>query len=319
MGSQAAIGQYYGDPEGWDLRVALAAKLGVRTEEIVLGPGIDGLLGLLCRTLADAKSPVVTTLGSYPTFEFGAIGAGLQIHRVLYGQDRIDLDALADKAHEVHARIVYLANPDNPSGSWHSAQDIADFRARLPESAYLLLDEAYSDFAPSDAVGPLDPSDAGVVRVRTFSKGHGMAGLRVAYVVGHEKSVRLLDRIRMHFGVSSVAQAGALASLADSEHLARVLRETEAGKRRLAAIAISCGLRPLPSATNFLTIDVGDKPRADALLEALLDEGVFIRKPWHAPLDRCVRITIGRTEDIDVLEPILVRCVRTLPEPFQGS
>jgi histidinol-phosphate aminotransferase len=307
MAAQAAIGQFYGDPEGGELRSALSDLHRVRPEEIVLAGGIDELLALFCRAYGDPGSRVVTTHGSYPTFEYGALGAGLEVVRIPYREDAVDLSALTEEAHRVDARIVYVANPDNPSGSWQTAHDLIAFRSSLPSDSLLLLDEAYADFAPVQAVPPLDTSDPGVLRLRTFSKAHGMAGLRVGYAIGHEATVRMLDRVRMHFGVSSVAQAGALASLRDCTHLDYVVSETGKGREHLAHLARGLGLNALPSATNFVLLDAGDKARADALLQGLLAEGVFVRKPSLPPLDRCVRITVGRAEDLDQLEAVLGR------------
>jgi len=302
--------QNYGDPEGITLRSALAEKHRVRIEEVVLGAGIDDLLALFCRAFADPGSAAITTLGTYPTFEYGAQGAGLEIHRVPYRNDAVDLEALIAKAWDVNARIVYLANPDNPSGSWQSITDVQEFKRRLPPDALLLLDEAYSDFAP--AVADMDPSDASTVVLRTFSKGYGLAGLRVAYAIGTDSVVRRLDRIRMHFGVSIVAQRAALVSLNDPHHLANVVADTNESRERLARFVRTRGLKPLPSHTNFLTIDVGTKARADALLQDLLHRRVFVRKPGLPPLDRCIRITIGRLRDLDILEPILEEAIAAL-------
>jgi len=312
MRRQSANSQNYGDPEGWELRSALSEHHGVRMENIVLAGGIDELLALLCRAFGNPDDVLVTTLGSYPTLEYGAAGAGLAILRESYRDDRVDLDALAAKAIESQAKIVYLANPDNPSGSCYDWSDVVRFRAALPSTTLLLVDEAYSDFAPKEAIGPVDVDDAGVVRLRTFSKAHGLAGMRVGYAIGHEDTVGLLNRIRMQFGVSCVSLAGALASLSDPAHVERVVRETHAGRSRMGQMAVRAHLRILPSSTNFVLIDAGSKARADALLNALLERAVFVRKPSLPPLDRCIRITIGREEDLDALEPIFYEAVRSL-------
>lgn len=354
MKTQAERAQNYGDPEGWELRTALARHHGISIDNIVLASGIDDLLALFCRAFGNPGDGIVTTLGSYPTLEYGALGAGLAIHRVLYGapsrpleeripplpsevraavgegrvrgkmnsslpnlkdvrpaQDiKVDLLALSKKAHETNAKIVYLANPDNPSGSCHSWPTITEFRASLPADTLLLLDEAYADFAPADSIGPVDVTDPGVLRLRTFSKAHGLAGMRVGYAMGHPDTVGLLNRIRMHFGITCVSLAGALAALSDVPYLDFVVQETVAGRARMAEMATRAGFAMLPSATNFVLIDIGSKPKADALLNALLERGVFVRKPALPPLDRCVRITVGRSKDLDLLEPIFAEASR---------
>jgi len=309
MQEQAAISQFYGDPECFLLRSELAAQLGVGIENISVGAGVDELLGLCCRLFVDPETPIVTTLGSYPTFDYVALACGAVFHYVRYANEALDLGALTELAKVTAARILYVANPDNPSGSWHTPEEIAELRQHLAPNCVLLLDEAYADFAPGTPV--LDTSDPQVIRLRTFSKVHGMAGMRVGYVVAHADHVRALDKIRLHFGVNCVAQAGALASLQDSEHVANVVRESEKGRIELAEFFDTKGLRSLPSYTNFLTVDVGSKPRAEAILSRLLQRGVFIRKPGMPPLDGCIRVTIGRPEQrakfAEVFEEVLIR------------
>jgi len=206
----------------------------------------------------------------------------------------LDLQGLADAAHRTGAKVVYVANPDNPSGSWHPPDAIMALRAALPSDCMLLLDEAYFEFAPG--VPPIDPTDPQVIRLRTFSKAHGMAGIRVAYVVAHSYHAQGLNKTRFHFGVNCVAQAGALASLADPTHVDRVVELSAIGRNEISRFVAGLGLRPLPSHTNFVTVDVDSKARAEAILERLLERGVFIRKPGAPPLDGCIRITIGRSE-----------------------
>jgi histidinol-phosphate aminotransferase len=308
MQAAAESVQNYGDPESYMLRSWLACPLGLSVDNVVVGPGIDALLSLFARAYLDPGSAVVTTLGSYPTFEYGVRGAGGDIHRVPYRGDRVDLDALVEKVREMGARIVYLANPDNPSGSWHTPSDVAAFRRQLPDGCLLVLDEAYVDFAP-ETEGELDMDDPGVVVLRTFSKAHGMAGARIGYAIGDPVTVGVLDKIRMHFGVNAVAQAGAIASLFDPEHVQSVVEETARGREELATAMRGLGLRALPSATNFLTVDVGSPERAKAILSALLEDDVFIRMPVAPPLDRCIRVTIGtadqRRQFVEALTAVL--------------
>jgi histidinol-phosphate aminotransferase len=294
MNKQASRAQNYGDPECFLLRSELSHQLNVGIGNVSIGAGIDELLGLCCRLYVQPATPIVTTIGSYPTFDYVASACGAEFHRVPYAREALDLDALVDIACRVDARILYVANPDYPSGSWHSPERIVELRRRMPQNCVLLLDEAYSDFAP--ATPALDPSDPQVIRLRTFSKVHGMAGMRVGYSVGHEDPIKALDKIRLHFGVNSVAQAGALASLKDPSHVAFVVAENERGRVELTEFFATFGLRTLPSYTNFVTVDVGSKLRAEAILARLWERGVFIRKPGLPPLDGCIRVTIGRPE-----------------------
>ena len=284
---------YYADPENYELRAALAALYGVGVEHIVVASGIDDLLGLVVRGFLDSDEVAVTSLGAYPTFNYHVAGFGGRLERVHYHGDRNDLQGLADVARRTHARLVYLANPDNPSGTWHTAPDLLAFVERLPANCLLLLDEAYADFAPANALPPLDVADPRVLRLRTFSKAYGMAGARVGYALGEPGIIAGFEKIRLHFGVNLVAQAGALASLADSDYLQSVVAAVAEGRREYETLARELALSTIPSATNFVTIDTGSNARARAFHAVLAERDVFIRMPGAPPLDRCVRVTVG--------------------------
>lgn len=288
---------WYGDPEGHDLRGALAERLGVGTDSVCLGAGIDELLGVVVRMVAEPGVAVISSRGAYPTFNYHVNGHGADLHLVPYRDDRIDLDALVEAAHARRARLVFLANPDNPMGGWHDANAVRAFVSRLPERCLLILDEAYIEFAPPEARWDIDLADPRVIRTRTFSKAHGMAGARIAYAVAAPEVVVGMSKIRNHFGVNRVAQAGALASLEDPDFVASVVAEVERGRAEYAALAAGLGLGALPSATNFVALDTGDGERARALLGALEARDVFVRMPGVAPLDRCIRVTVGTAEE----------------------
>jgi histidinol-phosphate aminotransferase len=289
--------QFYGDPESHELRAALAAHHSVAMDTIGVGSGIDDLLGLVVRAFLEAGETAVTSLGAYPTFNYHVAGYGANLERVPYREDRNDLAALAAAARRTAARLVYLANPDNPTGSWHTAADLVAFRASLPAGCLLLVDEAYADFAPAEAIPALDMDDQRVIRLRTFSKAHGMAGARIGYALAPAETIQAFDKIRLHFGVNLVAQAGALASLADGEYLRKVVAEVARGREEYAALGRELGLAPLPSATNFVTFDAGGPERARAMVVALAARDVFVRMPGAPPLDRCIRVTVGTSAE----------------------
>jgi len=296
----------YGDPENHDLKQALAAHHGITPAHVAVGPGIDGLLGLVCRLTLDAGTPVVTSLGAYPTFNFHVAGYGGQLSRVPYRGDHEDPQALLDTARATGARLIYLANPDNPMGSHHPASVIEDMVANLPDHTLLILDEAYADLAPEGTVPSIPADHPQVIRMRTFSKGYGLAGARVGYAITNPDLALAFDKVRDHFGMGRISQAGALAALKDQDWLRNVQDRTVAARQRLSAIARANGLAPLPSATNFVTIDCGrDGDYARKLLAELGTRGVFIRMPGVAPLDRCIRISLGDEETLDILEEAL--------------
>lgn len=306
MAEAARQGWKYGDPESYHLRQALAAHHRVAADEIVIGEGIDGLLGLAVRLFAGPGSTVVTSLGAYPTLNYHVTGFGAQLVTVPYRDQHEDIEALAAAARRGNAAMVYLANPDNPMGTWWPAKSVEDFVAAVPETTLILLDEAYGEFAPANTLPPLDVSRPNVLRLRTFSKAHGMAGLRCGYAIGERQTIRAFERVRNHFGVNAVAQAGALAALADPVHLANVVLRTAEARARIAGIAATSGLSSIPSATNFVTIDAGrDGAYAMAVLDALARRGIFIRKPMAAGLDQHIRISAGTADELDRLADAL--------------
>lgn len=305
----------YGDPESHDLRHALAAHHGVQPENIMVGEGIDALLGLLVRLYVGAGDAVVTSAGAYPTFNYHVTGFGGTLHSVPYKGDHEDPDALIARAADVSASLIYIANPDNPMGSWQSGAVMQNMIARLPAGCMLVLDEAYVDLAPDGTAPAIDPETPNVIRMRTFSKAHGMAGARVGYAIGSAEVICGFNKVRNHFGMCRISQEGALAALQDAAWLAHVQSEVEKTRQRIGAIAEECGLRPLPSATNFITIDCGrDGDFARAVLAALVADGIFVRMPFVAPHDRCIRVSCGTKPQIDAFEAALPRALRQAHE-----
>lgn len=290
----------YGDPESYELRHALAEHYGIGADEVVVGEGIDGLLGYLVRLYVSEGDAVVTSDGAYPTFNYHVAGFGGVLTKVPYRDDKEDPEALLKAVSETGAKLVYLANPDNPMGSWHSRGVIDDMIGDLPRDCLLVLDEAYVEFAPADAVPVIDTSNPQVVRMRTFSKAHGLAGLRVGYAIGEREVIRGFEKVRNHFGMSRISQAAALAALADESWLETVKNAVKAARDHIARIADENGLVALPSATNFVTIDCGrDAAFAKAVLEQLIARDIFVRMPFAAPGNRCIRVSCGTEADLD--------------------
>ncbi|HID66794.1 MAG TPA: pyridoxal phosphate-dependent aminotransferase, partial [Roseibacterium sp.] len=311
----------YGDPENHDLRVALAGFHGVAPENIIVGEGIDGLLGYLARLLLEPGDAVVTSAGAYPTFNYHVAGFGGVLHTVPFVEDREDPASLFAKAGKVGAKLVYLANPDNPMGTWHKGVDIVAAMADLPKGCLLVLDEAYVESAPQGTAVRIDADDQRLIIMRTFSKAYGMAGARVGYGIGAPEMISAFNKVRNHFGMNRAAQAGALAALADKEWLAHVLAEIDAARRRIADIARENGLTPLASATNFVTIDCGrDGVFAKAVLDGLVARGIFVRMPFAAPQNRCIRVSAGKNSDLDAFASALPEAARdSCPIPLQAS
>jgi histidinol-phosphate aminotransferase len=311
MAEAACESWRYGDPENFELRTGLAEAAGVAPENVLVGEGIDALLGYTVRLFVEHVVKVVTSLGAYPTFNFHVHGYGGELVTVPYRDDREDLAGLAEAAAgDPAVRLVYLANPDNPMGSWWSAAAVAGFAATLPERCTLCLDEAYHEYAPAGTSPPVDVSDPRILRFRTFSKAYGLAGLRVGYVLGEASVLANFHKIRNHFGVNRMAQVAARTALADRAHLAHVLDRVAHARTRIGEIAAASGLVALPSATNFVAVDTGRGGAfARRLLQALSDRDLFLRMPSVAPLDRCIRVGTGTDADLDAVAAALPAAV----------
>jgi histidinol-phosphate aminotransferase len=306
MSRAAAECWKYCDPENHDLKGALARLHGIAPDNVVVGEGIDALLGYTVRLVVEPGTPVVSSRGAYPTFNFHVAGFGGRLVTVPYRDDREDPAALLAAAARERSPLLYFCNPDNPMGSWWPAADVRRLIDGLPDGTLLCLDEAYSEFAPAGTLPPLDVSDPRVLRFRTFSKAYGMAGARIAYAIGEAGVARAFDKIRNHFGVNVIAQAGALASLSDAEHLASVVARVGAAREKIAGIARASGLAPLPSAANFVAIDCGgDGALARRVQAELIARDVFVRMPGVPPLDRCIRVSAGTETDLALLAAAL--------------
>ncbi|MBB4954427.1 histidinol-phosphate aminotransferase [Agrobacterium vitis] len=306
----------YADPENHDLKAALAAHYNLAPANFAVGEGVDDLLGLVVRMIVEPGTPVVTSLGGYPTFNFHVSGFGGHLVTTPYVNDREDLEGLLACAKRENAPLVYLANPDNPMGSWHDADDIIAFARALPQTCLLILDEAYSETAPPSAIPALQSliDLPNILRMRTFSKAYGLAGARIGYAIGTPDNTVVFDRIRNHFGMVRTSVAAALAALADQTYLHGVIADIAKARERIAQIARDNGLQPLPSATNFVAIDCGrDAVYARAIVDGLIRHGVFIRMPGIAPLNRCIRVSAGVAADLDLFEQALPVVLKSIP------
>ncbi|MFN3868706.1 MAG: pyridoxal phosphate-dependent aminotransferase [Hyphomicrobiaceae bacterium] len=306
MREAAADTWMYSDPECFDLRSAIARHHGLNIANVVIGEGIDGLLGLTLHVVLPLGAAVVTSDGAYPTFNFHVAMHGGRLVRVPYRDDREDLGRLLDTAIAEQARVLYVSNPDNPMGTWWPAAEVQRLIDAVPETMLLILDEAYGDTAPAGTLPAIDVTRPNVLRYRTFSKAYGLAGMRIGYCYGPADLVGEFEKVRNHYGINRTGQLGALAALSDQDHLAEAVSRIARARDRIADIARTNGLSPIPSATNFVAIDCGgDGAHAKRILDGVLARGVFIRMPGVAPLDRCIRVSCGTDDALDMFAEAL--------------
>jgi histidinol-phosphate aminotransferase len=305
---------FYGDPELVDLRLALAARHGCGIENITVGAGIDDLLGLIVRAYCGPGGIALMTRGSYPTFVYHVVGYGAALSTVEPRSDgSAGIDALIEAARTRRPQVVYLANPDNPSGGFVDRAQVERLRLAVPDDALFVLDEAYADFVRPDELLP-ERIEPGMLRLRTFSKAYGMAGSRIAYGLAAPDVIETFQKIRHHFGVNRIAQHAAIASLNDPDFVRSVVTEVERGREEYHALGRRLGVRTLPSRTNFVLFEIGTKAQAEAMVEALLQRGIFVRKPGQPPIDGFIRVTVGTEPERAIVADVFAEALDAVRE-----
>ena len=288
----------YPDPLASPLREALAEELGVDAESILVGNGSDEMIYLLTMAYAGADGSVVCADPPYRIDEIVPAIMGAAVTRVPLRDWRHDLDAMA----EIDADIVFVCNPHNPSGTIVSADALRSFAERC-RARLVVVDEAYLEFVDDPAATTLVNEAAGkLVVLRTFSKIHGLAGARVGYLVGSPEVVGVLRTIRPPFSVGAMAQAAALAALADREHSAMVRREVRRGRERLRELFVVAGYGVVPSQANFVLVLA---PDAEGLSSRLERSGVSVRLGSSLGVPGTVRVSVPAAAGFDLLERAL--------------
>jgi histidinol-phosphate aminotransferase len=307
MQAVLAESNFYPDNDAIELRQKLAERHNVLPEQIVPTAGSTALLGIIARTLLSPGLNAITSERSFIVYPIATQAAGGQLIQVPMRNNGFDLNAIA-AAVDQHTRIIYISNPNNPTGTLITTKELDRFLDEVPEHVIVILDEAYYDFAEYFAVGrKVDCSNAldhanrshRVVVLRTFSKAHGLAGVRVGYGIGPAELMSYFTRMRTTFSISTVAQAAALAALDDEAHVRKTLKNNAEQAERLTAGLDELGYSPIPTWANFVYCELGDD--AAAVAKRLQAEGVIVRPlgPWGAPT--AIRITIGTPEQNDVL------------------
>jgi histidinol-phosphate aminotransferase len=293
---------FYPDNDTTELRNEIARRNKVDPSNVLVTDGSTVLLDLIARTLLAPGLNAVTSARSFIVYLIATRAAGAELVEVPTRNDGYDLDAIA-AAINPNTRVVYLANPNNPTGTLFDAAATDRFLAKVPPDVFVVLDEAYCDFADYfakkrgvDYSHSLDyvRAERPVIVLRTFSKAHGLAGLRVGYGFGTPEIIAYLERLKTAFSVSAVAEAAALAALDDPEHIRKTVENNAAGEVFLMERLKELGFKPVQTFANFIYFDAGSD--AAALCKRIQAEGVIVRSlvPWGIPT--AIRVTIGTPE-----------------------
>ena len=303
----------YPDPASRALRTELMTRFRVREGNVITGNGSESIMAAIMRTFLLANDEILSSENTFVGFKVLVNASGRVTNWVPMKNHRYDLQAMGEAINE-YTKIIYIANPDNPTGSYVTVDEFDAFMEKVPPRVLVILDEAYFEFARhlKDYPDSMHYRYDNVITLRTFSKAHGLAGLRVGYGFAHEDLIDNLLKVRLPFEPSVPAQAAALAALRDEEHLLKTIENNRRGFEYLKGELERLGIPALPSAGNFITMELGDRERAAAINDALQRRGVIVR---HLPFfgwPTMIRITIGLPEENELF-------IRTLGDVLRQS
>ena len=293
--ARRALGEANWYPDGGSkrLREVLAARNNVRFEEVFVGLGSSEVIDLASRVLLRPGLHGITSEGSFALFAIAIRASGANLTQTRMRNYAFDLDAIS-AAVTPETRIIYIANPNNPTGTAFRHDEFAAFLAKVPGDVLVVLDEAYHEYAERPDLPhsrELFRQYNNILTLNTFSKVYGLAGLRIGYGIGHPTLVAEMNKLRTPFNVTSIGQAAALAALDDTEHVRRSVETNRAERRRLFLELTKLHLSPVPSETNFLFVPIG--PHAKTLCDELLHEGVIVRPMGWMGFPEAIRISVG--------------------------
>jgi len=288
------LARLYPDPYAQELRRLAASLNHVSCDQILFDSGDDSLILLALRLCCDVGDAVITSAGSYPSFRYFSEGCATKVIEVSLREStdhylEADLGGLACAAHQHKAKMVYLANPDNPTAHYHSQAEIERLRQSLPSECVLLLDEAYLEFAASEPIYSIPLPNT--IRLRTLSKAYALAGMRIGYAVAAQEIITKADEIRPQFALSSLAQAAASIALQAQSEVRQLLKSTIATRDDLRERLLQRGLTVLPSWTNFVSILYPDSTDAERVQRQLFNQGIAVHRPLHPAVSHLIRLT----------------------------
>jgi len=296
--ARRALGEANWYPDGGSkrLREVLATRNKVRFEEVFVGLGSSEIIDLASRVLLRPGLDGITSEGSFTLFAIAIRASGGNLIQTPMRHYTFDLDAIA-AAVTPQTRVIYIANPNNPTGTAFGAAEFSAFLKKVPGDVLVVLDEAYREYAARPDLPnshELFREYNNILTLRTFSKVYGLAGLRIGYGIGHPTLVAEMNKLRTPFNVTSVGQAAALAALDDYEHVQRSVEMNRIERRRLYDELRNLGFSPVPSECNFLFVPIG--PHAKALCDQLLLEGVIVRPMGWMGFPEAIRISVGNPD-----------------------
>ena len=288
----------YPDASGYQLRSKLAKKFKVKIENVTIGSGSEGIMSTIMRTFLLDDDEIIGTEGSFVGFRVLANASGRKIIWVPMRKRKYDLHEMAKRITD-NTKIIYIANPDNPMGTYVTKSDFDAFYNHVPDRVLIILDEAYYEYAKhqSDYPDSMLYRYDNVITLRTFSKAYGLGGLRLGYGLAHKDLIENLNKVKAPFEPSMPAQAAGIAALDDNDFLERTVRENQIEREHLLNEFKSLNIKFIVSYTNFITTIWDNNDDADIIVNKLLNRGVIVRKLSSFGWQNCIRISIGTSEE----------------------
>jgi histidinol-phosphate aminotransferase len=290
-------------PAGLDLRQALAERFGFLPAEVTTGNGSEGILANIVRTFLAEGEEALTSEGTFPSFRALVLGRGAICRMVPLRADyAFDLEAMAD-AIDSRTKIIYLANPNNPTGTIFTHAEWKRFYSRVPKNVIVLMDEAYFEYAQTNPEYPDSLADrhTNVITLRTFSKAYGLAGARCGYAIGAAQWIEQIHKVKLPFEPSAFANAAGIGALDDAAYLTQSLESNARGRQAISQHCRALGLRVIDSEANFVMLVLDSPEQAAQLTQGLMERGVLVRHLLHFGLPHCVRISVGTGEQNEFL------------------
>lgn len=300
----------YPESGGFKLREALADTYRVQPENVVIGSGSESIMANIVRAFLHGDDEVVTSEGTFIGIYVLVNSQGVRLVKVPLVDYKFDLDGIADAVTE-KTKLVYLCNPNNPTGTMFSRAQFESFIQKIPDHVLVILDEAYFEFSMGIAEFPdsMTYRYDNVLTLRSFSKAYAMAGLRVGYGMGHEYLINYVNKVKLPFEPNMLAQVAATAAIKDTEYLGGVLENNDEGMRYLTNEFEKLGWEYVPSCTNFIMLPTKSADKVKQIHEGMLKRGVAIRPLTAFGLPHCFRITIGLPDENEA-------CMKALREVY---
>ena len=288
----------YPDASGYELRKKLADKYNLKLDNVILGSGSEGIMSTIMRTFLLNDDELISAKNSFIGFRVLANASGRKVHWVPMDNNRYNLEMMTKKISD-YTKIIYIANPDNPMGTYITKKEFDEFYSYVPNRVLIILDEAYFEFANDikDYPDSMTYRYDNVITLRSFSKAYGLGGLRIGYGFAHDKLIKSLMKVKVPFEPSSLAQVAGVAALDDNDFLMKTIELNRNGMNYINKELNSLNVKQIPSIANFITTTWNSEKEANLITEKLLKKGVIVRQLTAFGWPNCIRISIGLEEE----------------------